>query len=262
MKDTVKTLLLAGGYGTRLAPLTDRWPKCLMPIHKRPLLEYWLGTLYRLNIKDVLVNLHYLPEVVSGFLQQPQFKSFVKTTYEKELLGTAGTLRVNSSFFGDSTVMMIHADNWCCCDFADFLDFHNTRRPKDTLITMMTFNTPSPSSCGIVELDSQGVVVDFHEKVDTPPGNLANAAVYLVDTEVIKWLENHPEITDFSTEVLPRFVGKIATWENKKIHKDIGSIDMLRSAQNDICPFPQWSYESEWQLSFETKDIHKLLETV
>jgi len=252
----LKALLLAGGYGTRLKPLTDHWPKCLMPIHKRPLLEYWLGALYRLGIDDVLVNLHYLQETVSDFLQQPQFEPFVKTTYEKELLGTAGTLRANSGFFGESTVMVVHADNWSCCDFFDFIDFHNTRRPKDTLITMMTFNTSSPSSCGIVELDSQGIVIDFHEKVANPPGNIANAAVYLIEPEVIQWLINNIKLTDFSTEVLPRFIGRIATWENKDIHKDIGTIDALKSAQKDKCSPPPWP-DNKWQQLFEGSYIQQ-----
>jgi len=55
----MNAILLAAGFGTRLKPLTDVWPKCLMPIHGRPLLEYWLGILYKTDIDNVLVNTHY-----------------------------------------------------------------------------------------------------------------------------------------------------------------------------------------------------------
>jgi len=218
VKET-KALLLAAGLGTRLRPLTDIWPKCLMPIKNRPLLEYWLGILHKTDIDNVLVNTHYLSEYVEGFLSQDQFKDWVKSVYEDNLLGTAGTIRNNIDFCKDSTVLLAHADNWTCCDFSNFLSYHHCQRPKNTVITMMTFNSPDPSSCGIVELDKNGVVIGFHEKVQNPPERLANAAVYLIEPEVIKWIENNPEITDFSTEVIPQFIGKIATWENKNIHR-------------------------------------------
>ncbi|MBL6992245.1 MAG: nucleotidyltransferase family protein [Bacteriovoracaceae bacterium] len=254
-----KALLLAAGLGTRLKPLTDIWPKCLMPIQGRPLLEYWLSILKEEKISNVLLNTHYFSEHVDEFLNQPQFKEWIDSVYEKELLGTAGTIRENIDFFQDSTVMLAHADNWTCCDFSGFLEYHHNQRPKNTVITMMTFQSFDPSSCGIVELDNNGVVIEFHEKVEQPPSNLANAAVYLLEPEVVKWISSHPEITDFSTEVLPKFMGKIATWENRGVHRDIGTIQMLRAAQIDTCKKPIWEENSHWQQDFLNNPIHKLI---
>ena len=258
MRET-KALLLAAGLGTRLSPLTDIWPKCLMPIKNRPLLEYWLGILHKTDIDNVLVNTHYYSEYVVDFLQQSQFKDWVHSVYEENLLGTAGTLRENADFFQNSTVMLAHADNWTCCDFSNFLSYHHNQRPKGTVITMMTFNCPNPLSCGIVELDKNGIVVGFHEKVQNPPGRLANAAVYLIEPEVIEWIENNPEITDFSTEVIPQFMGRISAWENKNIHRDIGTIKILKEAQMDKCETPPWTEESSWQQDFLSNSIHKLI---
>ena len=62
----VRALLLAGGLGTRLQPLTDEWPKCLMPIGERPLLEYWLETLFSIDVNEVIVNLHHHSKIVAG----------------------------------------------------------------------------------------------------------------------------------------------------------------------------------------------------
>ncbi len=258
MKDT-KALLLAAGFGTRLKPLTNIWPKCLMPIRNRPLLEYWLSILQKLEISNVLVNTHYLSEHVENFIKQPQFADWVNTAYESSLLGTAGTIRKNIEFCQNETVLLAHADNWTCCDFSDFLSYHHIQRPKNTVMTMMTFTCPDPSACGIVELDGNGIVVDFHEKVKKPPGNLANSAVYLLEPEVIKWVKNNPEINDFSTEVIPYFLGKIATWENKKIHRDIGTINELKKAQNDPCDFLLWNKDNSWQKSFLENQIHLLI---
>ena len=127
-------------------------------------------------------------------------------------------------------------------------------------MTMMTFTCLDPKTCGIVDLDNNGIVVEFHEKVKNPPSKLANAAVYLIEPEVVKWIKNHPKVDDFSTEVLPQFMGKIATWENQKIHRDIGTIDMLKKAQTDECKIPTWDENNLWQQIFLSNPIHQVID--
>jgi len=251
----VRALLLAAGKGTRLGTLTKDWPKCLMPIGKRPLLEYWLETLHSLGINKVLVNLHHHSEKVQEFLDRPRFKHWITYIYEPILLGTAGTLLANHTFFKDCTTLLIHADNWCQCDFFDFLNSHLSKNQKKLPITMMTFDSPNPKSCGIVETNEQGVVVSFHEKVNQPLGSLANGAVYLLEPTILRWLSANPKISDFSKEVLPHFMEKIATWENKGIHRDIGSLKMLRLAQKDPKPKPLWNKADKWQKKFSDHPI-------
>ena len=253
----ISALLLAAGMGTRLQPLTDKLPKCLMPIRGVPLLEHWLSLLYQADIRNVLINTHHHKAMVEEFLLRPRFNKWVKSTYEPKLLGTAGTLRQNASFFEGNTVLLAHADNWVNCNFSDFLDFHGNRRPDKTIMTMMTFRTTKPKTCGIVEIDPEGVVKKFHEKVTQPPGNLANGAVYLLEPEVTNWLLEKMDATDFSTDVVPEFLGRIATWENTKIHRDIGTIDSLRSAQNDPTPRASWPIDDDWSTSFRSHQVHQ-----
>lgn len=248
----IRALLLAAGLGTRLRPLTDHWPKCLMPVGERPLLEYWLQTACALGIDDVLVNTHFHANLVETFLQRERFADWVISVHEDKLLGTAGTLRANADFFRGLTTLLVHADNWCQCDFVAFKNYHLNHRPAKCLITMMTFDTDAPQSCGIVETDRDNVVVGFHEKVVAPPGKRANAAVYLLEPELIEWLESHPNLTDFSTEVLPRFIGRIATWHNREIHRDIGTLASLKDAQFDPIPEPIWTETDNWQKEFQT----------
>jgi mannose-1-phosphate guanylyltransferase len=253
----VRALLLAAGLGTRLKPLTDEWPKCLMPIGGRPLLEYWLETLNAIGVREILVNTHFHADQVETFLSRKRFDGWVHTFHESKLLGTAGTLRANSDFFRGLPTMLIHADNWCHCDFTAFLDYHMRRRPECCALTMMTFETEEPQACGIVETDGRGVVKAFHEKVTNPPGKVANGAVYILEPEVLEWLEQNPEVSDFSTGVLPRYVGRIATWHNAGIHRDIGTIQALRAAQSDPKPRLYWPDNDEWQAKFESSPVFR-----
>ena len=80
----MKALLLAGGYGSRLKPLTEFLPKCLMPIKGYPLLEYWLQDLSQLELSRILINLHYLPEQVRNYIENSKHKDYVEMFFEKE----------------------------------------------------------------------------------------------------------------------------------------------------------------------------------
>ena len=106
-------------------------------------------------------------------------------------------------------------------------------RPKNCLITMLTFTTNNPQKCGIVELDSSAIVMNFHEKVTNPPGNIANGAIYVFDNDFLDWLiKNHPKASDFSTEVLPFLLGKIFTYHTNMDYIDIGTIESLEKARS------------------------------
>ena len=141
--------------------------------------------------------------------------------FENHLLGTAGTLVRNLDFFQGEDGLLIHADNYCLADFTAFIRAHNNR-PLDCLMTMMTFRTDNPSSCGIVEVDESNVVVGFHEKVECPPGNLANGAVYIVSPKLLEIIKNDLNyVTDFSTEVLHRFKGRIFSHEISDTFLDV-----------------------------------------
>ena len=124
---------------------------------------------------------------------------------------------------------------------------------------MMTFESPTPNTCGIVEIDNDGIVFAFHEKSNNPPGNQANGAVYLLEPEILKWILENPRISDFSTEVLPHFIGSIATWHNQGIHRDIGALPILKLAQSDPKPIPCLHETDTWQKKFLSNKIHQQL---
>jgi mannose-1-phosphate guanylyltransferase len=231
MPTPVSALLLAAGIGSRLRPLTDTLPKCLVPIHGKPLLGLWLDMLHQAGIDDITINTHYLAPQVEAFVRSRPDTEKVRLAYEPKLLGTAGTLLANYKNFRNDTLMLVHADNLSRFDVKTFIAAH-AKRPPQTVLTMMTFDTDVPQQCGIVELDKNGTVMKFHEKVANPPGTRANAAVYLMDKDFIRTLDNK-SLSDFSTEVLPHLMGKIYTWHNACYHRDIGTPENLRRAKEE-----------------------------
>ena len=227
----MRALLLAAGLGTRLRPLTDSVPKCLVEIHGRPLLDYWIELLGNAGMTELLVNLHYLADAVSSYIANCRHRVRITAVYEETLLGTGGTLLANRAFFQDQPSMLVHADNLSRFAVRDFIRRFEDRE-RGVEITMMTFDATEPKECGIVELDSRGIVTAFHEKVEDPPGNRANGAVYILSAAVMDFLAGlGKETIDFSTEVLPHFLGRINTFHNHDYHRDIGSMKSLLAAR-------------------------------
>jgi len=232
MSRPLRALLLAAGLGTRLRPLTLHTPKCLVPINGDLLLGRWLRKLEQAGCEAALVNTHYLAEQVEAYLQSWHSSTMaVHTVYEPKLLGTAGTLLANQSFFSGCTGLLIHADNAMAEGLRPFLGAHHSRQ-AGCLLTMLTFSTDTPSSCGIVELDDQHIVQGFHEKVMEPPGNRANGALYAFEPTLIDHLNRMaPPPSDFSTEVIPKLMGRIQTSHTDQAYLDIGTPETLAKAQ-------------------------------
>ncbi len=229
----MRALLLSAGMGMRLRPLTNSVPKCLVEINGRPLLDYWIELLGKGGITELLINLHHLPDAVKSYVRSCRRPVNLTTVYEEKLLGTGGTLLKNRKFFRNEPCVLVHADNLSSFDVRDFIRRYQERENR-VEITMMTFHAAEPETCGIVELDERGIVRAFHEKMRNPPGNLANAAVYVLSPSVIDFLAGlGKEVIDFSTEVLPHFMGRINTFHNAIYHRDIGTLPSLLAAQRE-----------------------------
>jgi mannose-1-phosphate guanylyltransferase len=230
----MRALLLAAGMGSRLRPLTDTMPKCLIPVHGRPLLDYWLDLAFEGGIERVLLNTHWLAPLVYDHVAKSHWAARIDLVYEGALLGTGGTVLANRAWLQNRSFLLAHADNLTDFDVARFIQAHENR-PKGHLITMLGFRTDDPSSCGILELDQQNTVLAFHEKVPNPPGNLANGAVYIFEPEIIDAIANLGKpVVDLSTEVIPKFLGRILCFETDGYHRDIGTNESLRKAHSEF----------------------------
>lgn len=223
-----KAILLAGGLGTRLRPLTDSVPKCMVKIAGRPLLDYWFDALEAAGIRDILINTHHLPGPVRDYLGLKNARGFrAVEAYEPVLLGSAGTISANADWAADADdIVIIYADNLSDLDIAKFLAAH--RRHGDPM-TMLLFHAPDPKACGIAELGQDCRIIGFEEKPATPKSDLANAGVYAVSADA--WREIAAmQAFDLGFDVLPRFVGRMRGYAHNGYHRDIGNHDALSAA--------------------------------
>jgi mannose-1-phosphate guanylyltransferase len=218
------------------------------------LLEYWLHLLFSGGASRVLVNTHYHADLVEYYVLHTPWSERIKLAYEKELLGTGGTLLANPGFVDETPVFLAHADNLSDFDLRVFMAAH-AARPAGTSLTMMTFTTTTPTTCGIVTTDARGIVTGFYEKVAQPPGNHANAAVYVFEPEVVRFMRDlERPIVDISTDVLPNFVGRMATWHNASYHRDIGTLESWRAAQRDFpAGPPPAQHPDAWEMLLAEK---------
>lgn len=200
-----KAFLLAAGLGTRLRPLTDEVPKCLIPIHGAPLLNIWLSFCESLGVHDVLINTHHLADKVKRWAQEQNSSVHISLFHEAALLGSAGTIAANRKFVGDSSDFYIfYADNLVHTDLTPLQRLHASHSGA---ATVGLFRSPKPQDCGVVTLDAAGRVLSFEEKPSHPKSNLANAGIFIARTSLFDFLP--AGFADLGKDVMPRLVGSM-----------------------------------------------------
>lgn len=240
----MKAFLLAAGKGTRLRPITDHTPKCLVPIRGKPLLEIWLELLRRHGTEDVLINTHHHAEKVTEFIgHYDHARPRVSLTYEPDLLGSAGTLWRNRDFVKqEKDFLIIYADNLTDVPLDHVIQFH--RRHAGAL-TMALFRSREPKSCGIAEMQpgdvDQGLIIGFQEKPENPKTNLANAGIYVASETIFdhfpQGAATPPHPLDFGYHVLPNLVNRMYGYVIDSFLMDIGTLESYKVAQRT------WPYQ-------------------
>lgn len=227
----MKAFLLAAGYGVRLRPITNRIPKCLVPIHHQPLLGWWLQLLKKHHITEILINTHYLSEQVDEYIQslhEPELK--IHVAYEKELLGSGGTVKNNIDFVDDGEDFLIcYADNLTAINLSKLIHFHKNHA---ALLTMGLFYANNPSQCGIAVMNGENVITEFVEKPAAPHSNLANAGIYVTNKQILEYFPGD-SVFDFGRHVLPCLVNRMRGYIIDEYHLDIGTVANYRRANRE-----------------------------
>jgi len=225
----MKAFILAAGNGTRLRPLTDSTPKCLLPIRGTPLLEIWLEKCRASGIAEVLVNAHAHAEKVRAFIRRQATGVTVHIAEEKTLLGSAGTLAQNRGFVeGEEAFFVLYGDVLTDMNLLELLQFH---REKRTAATLAVHQVADPTRCGVVITDENDTVKSFVEKPARAESNWVFSGMMVAGTEILDLVpEQRP--ADIGLDLLPKLAGKMAASKMAGFVLDIGTVSNYTAAQS------------------------------
>lgn len=201
----MKAIILAAGKGKRLRPLTKNIPKCLLPINGKPLLDYWLDICQKSDVTEILINGHYLADMLGFHIKnvQSRYSFKIHYVYEEKLLGTGGTVKNNFGFVQEEDFFLLcHGDNFTNIDVPAFVRFHKNKKAR---LSVALFKTTVPEQCGIIQkMDETGKILEFCEKPAKPETKLASAAIFLASPDIANHFPVENEF-DFSRCILPAY---------------------------------------------------------
>ncbi|HEX7288691.1 MAG TPA: nucleotidyltransferase family protein [Candidatus Angelobacter sp.] len=224
----MKAFLLAAGEGTRLRPLTESVPKCLLPVQGVPLLEIWLETCEAAGITEVLVNVHAHAEQVKDFVRRQTSGVKVRIAEEPVLLGSAGTLKENKDFVaGEKAFFVLYGDVLTNVDLGELLRAH---LKKSVVATIGIYQVPDPKRCGIVTADASDMVTSFVEKPARPETNWAFAGLMVASPGILEMVPDQRP-ADIGFDLLPKLVGSMAACKIEDYVLDLGTMNNYTTAQ-------------------------------
>jgi mannose-1-phosphate guanylyltransferase/phosphomannomutase len=231
----MKAVIMAGGEGTRLRPLTCGRPKPMVPVVNKPVMEHITDLLKENNIKDMAVTLQYMPDLICEYFGDgDEFGIKMRYFIEKKPLGTAGSVK-NAEMFLDETFLVISGDALTDINLRKAVDFHHE---KDAMATLVLKRVDIPLEYGVVVTDREGRIIRFLEKPCWGEvfSDTVNTGIYILSPEIFDYIKPDT-VFDFSRDLFP-----ILLKEKKRIFGyimqeywcDIGDICAYTQAHADI----------------------------
>ena len=233
----MRAVVMAGGEGTRLRPLTSNQPKPMVPICGKPCIEHIVELVHRYGIDDVVVTLAFMPQVIRSYLGDGSALGVrIEYAVEEQPLGTAGSVR-NAREHLTETFVVISGDALCDFDLAEIVAFH---RERGALATLALKSVDNPLEFGVVITDEQGRIERFLEKPSWGQvfSDTINTGVYVIEPELLDRIpEGEPY--DFSKQLFPELLAEGAPLygfvvPEHRYWKDIGTIEQFREANQDV----------------------------
>lgn len=231
----MKAVIMAGGEGTRLRPLTSNIPKPMLPLVNKPMMEHIIGLLRDNDITDIVVTVAFMPSAIRNYFGDgSEFGVNIVYASEETPLGTAGSVR-NAMEHLDDTFLVISGDVLTDMDLGQVIRAHHER---DAFATIGLVRVDNPLEYGIVIADEDGSIERFLEKPTWGQvfSDTINSGIYVLDPHVFDWIAPDQPV-DFSSDVFPRLLD-----EGKGVYgsimdgywEDVGTLDAYLRAHKDI----------------------------
>lgn len=215
----MKAVIMAGGRGTRLMPLTKHLPKPLVPIVDKPVMWYIIRLLKRAGITDIGVTLGYLGEQIQRrFGSGRELGVNLTYFYEDQPLGTAGSV-LGAKDFLDEDFVVVSGDAYTDLDLEELIGFHYER---GGLVTIASHYEEEASRYGVMTTDENGLITTFEEKPLHPTSHLVNMGIYVCDKRLLHFIPQG--FCDFSKDVFPSLLGNVFSKRCECYWSDIGTL--------------------------------------
>ncbi|GAE87947.1 sugar phosphate nucleotidyltransferase [Acetivibrio straminisolvens] len=231
----MKALFLAGGFGTRLRPITNDLPKPMVPIMGKPLLERNIERLKSYGIDEIVLSTCYKPHKIDKYFEDGEkFGAKINYITEEEPLGTAGAIKNAEKFLSD-TFLVFNADILSDIDIADMIRFH---KEKGAMATIAVTRVDNPSAYGVIEHDDDSFITAFKEKPKPheSKSNLINAGVYIFEREILNHIPGGRAVS-IERETYPLLLEKgfkMAVYDKCSYWLDLGTPGKYLKVHKDI----------------------------
>jgi len=230
----MQCLILAGGRGERMRPLTDEIPKVLLPVAGKPFLQWQIDYLKNYGIKEIILAVGYKAEKIENYFGNGE-KFGVKITYsrEKEPLGTGGAIKNAENLIKNNKILVLNGDSFVDIDIKKMLEFHQKKKKP---ITIAVRKTKDVNRYGSVLINKDSIVTSFQEKKEKN-GDIKecfiNAGVYIFQKKILKYFPLD-RCVSLEKEIFPKFVNKITAFKINGYFIDIGIPKDYKKANIDF----------------------------
>lgn len=215
----MKAVILAGGKGTRLRPLTNDIPKPLVKIIDRPVILHILALLKEHGFTDVAVTVGYMADKIISEIGETPFPNLRVTYFKEDVpLGTAGSVKACADFLSDS-FLIVSGDSYTNADLTEAVKFHEEKGSPFTVIGKELIN---PEGLGVIESDANGLITRFTEKPVTSGKKLVNTGMYVMNKKLLDLVPDG--FYDFGKDLLPKLAGSIYCYTTRAYWSDIGTL--------------------------------------
>lgn len=227
---------MAGGFGTRIQPLTNSRPKPMLPVVNRPMMENTMKTLRDLGIKDFIVLLYFKPEVIQDYFGDgSKFGMNITYVIPDDDYGTAGAVKLAQEQIGDDNFIIISGDLVTDFDFQKIFEYH---KQKESKLTITLTSVENPLEFGVVIANKEGKIEKFLEKPSWGEvfSDTINTGIYVIEPEILKYIPKG-ENFDFAKDLFPQLMKdgiELIAGNAKGYWRDVGNPDSYREAHEDI----------------------------
>jgi len=232
----MKAVVMAGGFGTRIQPLTNSRPKPMLPIVNKPMMEHTMMTLKDLGITEFIVLLYFKPEIIKDYFKDGS-NFGIKITYvvPDDDYGTAGAVKLAQEYIGDDNFIIISGDLVTDFDFKKIFEYHVQKKSK---LTITLTSVDNPLEFGVVIANEEGKIEKFLEKPSWGEvfSDTINTGIYIIEPEILDYIPKG-ENFDFAKDLFPRLMREgieLMAGHAEGYWRDVGNPESYRDVYDDI----------------------------